>query len=73
MAGTSPAMTECLLCRRARPGLLCAAQALERLGHAEHADIVEAAADDLRADGKAVGVEAACEVTGKSKATLGRY
>src|SRR5258707_14975898 len=39
---------------RARPRPLRAPQALERLGHSEHAEIVEAAADDLDADRETV-------------------
>jgi hypothetical protein len=41
-----------LIRRRAGPRLLRPAQALKSLGHAKHADIVKAAADDLHADGK---------------------
>src|SRR6202023_1782828 len=42
-----PGMTVELFCRRRRPRLLRSPQALERLRHPEHAEIVEAAADDL--------------------------
>src|SRR3954469_16792379 len=47
--------------RRDRPRLLRAAQAFERLGHAEHAEIVEAAADDLHADRETFAVVTAIE------------
>jgi len=40
------------LTRHLRPRPLRAAQGLKRLGHAEYADVVEAAADDLHADRK---------------------
>src|SRR5215813_5030147 len=53
-----------LLPRRRRPGPLRAAEALERLGHCEHADVVEAAADDLHADGKALCVVSAIDGDG---------
>src|SRR5258705_12483599 len=46
-----PGMTKRLF-RRTRPRPLRTAQALERLRHAEHAEIVEAAAADLHADRK---------------------
>ena len=36
------------------PRLLRAAQAFERLRHAEHAEVVKATADDLHADRKAL-------------------
>src|ERR1700746_1828336 len=64
VGGTSPAMTtliEKLPLRRVRPRFLRAAQALERLGHCQHAEIVEAAADDLHADREALGVIAAID------------
>src|SRR5437899_12060626 len=64
MAGTSPAMTDSLnhhFARRARPRPLRTAQALERLRHAEHAEIVEAAADDLHADRKSAVAKAAVD------------
>src|SRR4051794_13402150 len=53
-----PGMTRKLLPWRGRPRLLRAAQGLERLGHAEHAEIVETPADDLHADRKALFVVA---------------
>src|SRR6266403_6316974 len=62
MAGTSPAMTASELFLRWRgPRPLRAAEAFERLGHAEHAEIVEAAADDLHADREALRVITAIE------------
>src|SRR6202451_4785207 len=64
MAGTSPAMTvfgDRVLLRRRRPRLLRPAQALERLRHREHAEIVEAAADDLDADRKTLGAKTAID------------
>src|SRR3984893_6030391 len=51
--------------RRLRPRLRRPPQALERLGHAEHAEIVEAAADDLHADRKAAFAEAAVDRGGR--------
>src|SRR5262245_8834996 len=50
-----------LLLRRRGPRLLRPAQALECLGHAEHADVVKTAADDLHADRKTVLVVAAVD------------
>src|SRR3954471_1920455 len=44
--------------RRNWPRPLLAAQTFEGLGKSEHADIVEAAADDLQADWKALGIVA---------------
>src|SRR4051794_28553799 len=65
MAGTtSPAMTKVsrnLRLRRRGPRPLRAAQAFERLGHAEHTEIVETAADDLYADRKALRVVTAID------------
>src|SRR5690242_11342618 len=66
MGGSSPRMTievvaPALFPRRAWPGLLRPAQALERLPHGEHAEVVEAAADDLDADREAVGIIAAID------------
>src|ERR1700720_1010759 len=66
MRGSSPRMTvsicrAVLFLRRHRPRLLRPAQALERLGHAEHADIVEAAPDNLHADRKTAFTEAAID------------
>src|SRR5215475_10552054 len=54
-----------LLFGRAWPRLLRAAQSLEGLGHGEHAEIVEAAADNLYADREAVGVVAAVDRHGR--------
>src|SRR2546430_17640566 len=68
MAGTSPAMTgfiEPSFCRRAGPWPLRAAQAFERLRHAKHAVIVEAAADDLHADRKSAFAKAAIDRHGR--------
>src|SRR5258707_15745008 len=70
MRGSSPRMTAgkrgaILLLRRDRPRLLRAAQALERLGHAEHAEIVKALSDDLHADRKALFVVAAIDRGGR--------
>src|SRR6202049_1732332 len=70
MRGSSPRMTirvryAVLTLRRPRPRPLPATQALERLRHAEHAEIVEAAADDLDADRKAPGAEAAIDRGGR--------
>src|SRR3979490_1774289 len=63
MRGSSPRMTTVpravLNWRRHRPRPLRAAQALERLRHSEHAEIVEAAADDLHADRKTAATNAA--------------
>src|ERR1700732_4794537 len=50
-----PGMTM-ILTRHPRPRPLRVSQAFERLGHAEHADVVEAAPDDLYADRKALRV-----------------
>src|ERR1700681_1681401 len=66
MRGSGPRMTisvrrAVLLLRRTGPRLLRPAQALERLRHAEHAEIVEAAADDLDADRKALGAKTAID------------
>src|SRR5947208_6586329 len=63
MAGSSPghARSMSLLLRRRGPWPLRAAQAFERLGHAEHAEIVETAADDLHADRETLGVVTAIE------------
>src|SRR5215813_14854886 len=61
-------MTTCaetLLLRRRGPRLLRAAQAFKRLGHGEHADVVEAAADDLHADREAVIVVSAIDRHGR--------
>src|SRR5882757_5785650 len=49
------------LFRRRRPRPLRAAQALERLRHSEHTEIVEAAADNLHADRKTAGAKAAVD------------
>src|SRR6185312_8175738 len=68
MAGSSPAMTAAVmpsLLRRRRPRPLRAAQALERLGHAEQAEIVEAAADNLHADRKTLFVITAIDGDGR--------
>src|SRR4051812_41109858 len=55
VATQRPGMTKReLFLRRHRPRLLRAAQAIERLGHAEYAEIVKTAADDLNADRKAL-------------------
>src|SRR5215469_16547897 len=58
MAGTSPAMTMQLFFGWCRPRPLRATQALERLRHRQHAEVVKAAADDLHANRKALGVVA---------------
>src|SRR5258708_11606253 len=66
MAGTSPAMTGSeLFLRRRRPRPLRTAQAFERLGHAEHAEVVEAAAHDLHADRETLLVVAAIDRGGR--------
>src|SRR6478752_5250726 len=57
--GHDGAMSLCV--RRRGPRPLRAAQAFEGLGHAEHAEIVEAAADDLHADRETLGVVAAID------------
>src|SRR6185295_19982133 len=57
--GHDGAMSLFLWRRGPRP--LRAAQAFEGLGHAEHAEVVEAAANDLHADRKALGVVTAID------------
>src|SRR5258708_1700094 len=69
MRGSSPRMTvssllTVLTFRRALPRPWRTAQALERLGNAEHAEIVEAAADDLHADRKSARAKAAVDRNG---------
>src|SRR5690348_8395882 len=74
VASRRPGMTTVrLVGRRRRPRPLRAAQALERLGHAEHADVVEAAADDLDADGKTLNIEAAVDGDGGVLRHIPRY
>src|SRR4051794_15846808 len=51
--------------RRLRPRLLRPAQSLERLGHAEYAEIIEALPDDLHADRKTLPVIAAIDRSGR--------
>src|SRR5215218_8979657 len=53
-AGPNGAMS--LFLRRRGPRPLRAAQGFEGFGHAEHAEVVEAAADDLDADRETLGV-----------------
>src|SRR5215471_14359541 len=64
-ASPGSAMTGVLRLRRARPRPLRTAQAFESLTEREHADVVEAAADDLHADRKAVLVIAAVDGEGR--------
>src|SRR5712675_3128051 len=69
MRGSSPRMTvrtrlAVLTFRRARPRSLRTAQTLESLCHAEYANVVEAAADDLHADRKSARAKAAVDRDG---------
>src|SRR5258705_5610890 len=60
-----PGMTKRLFLRRARPRPLRTAHGLERLRHGQHAEIVEAAADDLDADRKTACAKAAIDRSGR--------